>query len=755
MHKYDASKWFIYSVDPQDMLGLGRFKHVLNDFKPDKVLLFQDIFNIDMVIPMIRQFNKNIPILSYFPIDGTPVNRSWLAAMKESDKLVTYTKWGIEVIKEALPELKDTPIDYLYHGVDFDAFNLIPGTLQRRFKEQHGWKDKFVVFSNNRFQPRKVLPLVLRSFILFNKGYKVCKCGNVYLHTREKCDLNRCDSSTVVKTVSGRNDSLIYLHCNTQERMMGPGPGNSLQAHLINAGFEDADVNKIVNFHAGLDIYENPLSESDLNILYNCADVNISSSLGEGSLIKGTMVFTQQEGYIPIEQVTEASYVLNDKTKFTVVNKTMEKSFPKRAIQITPYKNEPIVLSEDHKLLTTRGYIRADQLTMNDRLIAKRYMPLNKLPKRIDLSKYDNNLIEVTSKYIKARSGYKAARYIDITEDFCKFLGLYVAEGSSSDKSDVTFSFHKDESDLYEFISNWYQKNINIFNDYMKPTAKDSNKDNSISLRLSGNYLSNLLTSLVGQGAHNKTFPMWVLDLPKKYRLAFVEGLVDGDGYRSKNRKVFRLRTVSRKLAYMFRELLLTLDTYAGISLQDNSAGYGNGNIYSIDFVSVGTENGSKEKGHFVKKYILKKDQVELELRSIESIITEELSYDLEVPEGESYRIGQCTSHNCGLSLVEAAATGTTNIAPNNSAIPEMLGDINHIVPNSAHMNMGMDSGHMRPLVSIQGMIDALEIEYQKWLANGKRKVINQAAIDRAKQIFQWEDKQQQMKDWLWNLHRA
>lgn len=372
------------------MLGLGRFKHILNDFKPDKVLLFQDIFNIDMVIPMIRQYNKNIPIATYFPIDGTPVNRSWAAAMLESDQLITYTKWGIEVIKEALPELKDKHIDYLYHGVDFDAFNPIAGTLQRRFKEQHGWKDKFVVFSNNRFQPRKVLPLVLRSFILFNKGYKVCTCGNIYLHTREKCDLNRCDSSAVVKTVAGREDSLIYLHCNTQERMMGPGPGNSLQAHLMNAGFVDTDLNKIVNFHAGVDIYENPLSESDLNILYNCADVNISSAVGEGF----------------------------------------------------------------------------------------------------------------------------------------------------------------------------------------------------------------------------------------------------------------------------------------------------------------------------------------------------------------------------GLSLGEAAATGTTNIAPNNSAIPEVLGDINHIVPNTAHFNMGMDSGHMRPLVSIQGMIDALEIEYQKWLANGKRKVVNEAAITRAKEIFQWEDKRAQLKDWLWKLRR-
>ena len=294
IHRYDTTKYFIYPVDLQDLLGLDRMQRVLPDFNPDIILLFQDIFNIDFLLPSIKKFNDKIPIVIYFPIDGNPVSRSWGQTMLNVNKLITYTKWGINSIKEAIPELSKTNIEYLYHGVNLDLFHPLPEAASLQLRKTKGWDNKFLAFSNNRFQPRKHLPGVLRAWAMFAKGYKVCKCGNAYLSTRPHCDLNGCPLSDAVEEHPGHEDVILYMHCNTQERMMGPGRANVLQAHMINAGFENEDVNKIISAFAG-NVYATPILDEEMNMIYNMADVNLSSTLGEGvglSLIEASAVGT-------------------------------------------------------------------------------------------------------------------------------------------------------------------------------------------------------------------------------------------------------------------------------------------------------------------------------------------------------------------------------------------------------------------------------------------------------------------------------
>jgi D-inositol-3-phosphate glycosyltransferase len=276
--KYDTTRWFIYSVDQQDPLGINRFPRVLADINPDKIILFQDIFNIKFILPKIKELLPKVPILLYFPIDGSPFNQVWKPVLDTGDKLITYTQWAIDTIHAQFPNIK---LDYLYHGVDPVQFYPLPSSTRRRYKEEAGWKDKFVIISNNRFQPRKNLPMVLRASALFSKGYKVCKCGNYYGQWLQKCDLNGCGPEDVIETREGRQDTMTYVHANMQEYMMGPGADNSLAAHVLNAGFTVNDNGKYISLY-GKNIYESPASEAQLNVFYNVADVNVSSSLGEG-----------------------------------------------------------------------------------------------------------------------------------------------------------------------------------------------------------------------------------------------------------------------------------------------------------------------------------------------------------------------------------------------------------------------------------------------------------------------------------------
>ena len=209
---YDTTKYFIFPIDNQDILGQGKFSKILRSVGPDKIILFQDIFNIQHVLPIIKETHPQVPILAYFPIDGTPVNQYWKPGFDTPNKLVTYTKWGINAIYDTFPDLKKKNIEYLYHGVDTNTFNVYPSNVRQRHKRDSGWGDRFLIVSNNRYQPRKALPLSLRAIALFVKGYKICKCGNSYLASKKPCDLNGCGESDVISTFTGHDDVTVYMH---------------------------------------------------------------------------------------------------------------------------------------------------------------------------------------------------------------------------------------------------------------------------------------------------------------------------------------------------------------------------------------------------------------------------------------------------------------------------------------------------------------------------------------------------------------
>lgn len=283
-HTYDTSKYFIYSIEKMDPLGFKRLLQVIKDFKPDVLFLFQDVFHIDLFIGEIKKNYKDLPIVVYFPIDGTPVSQSWSAAFLAPDKLMTYSQFAVDAVRKGctvLPAKK--PIDILYHGIDTTAFYKQPSAVRRRVKEEKGWDGKFVVINNNRFQPRKLTTLSFRAFALFSKGYKICDCGNIYLAQETHCDLNKCDISHVVATSPPKPDVVLYLHMNAQEYTMGPGNANLLQSHLLNVGFVDPDLNKsLYIFDKNSYVHGDALTEAQLNEIYNAADLNITTTLGEG-----------------------------------------------------------------------------------------------------------------------------------------------------------------------------------------------------------------------------------------------------------------------------------------------------------------------------------------------------------------------------------------------------------------------------------------------------------------------------------------
>tara|TARA_Y100000310_G_C20646704_1_gene797053 strand:- start:479 stop:1852 length:1374 start_codon:yes stop_codon:yes gene_type:complete len=279
--RYDTSKWFVYSINPVDPLGLKRLPKILKSSRPDIIFLFQDVFHIEEALKIIKKEAPETRVIIYFPVDGSPFSAAWKQTLLVPDAVITYSDFAIDTILQTFPDIPRENIHKLYHGVDFNVFFQIEEKRRRMIRIENGWEGKFVVVNVNRFQPRKAIPLTTRAFALFQKGYKICNCGNWYIQTRNECDLNNCSKDDVVEVRAGHDDVLLYLHMQANEPTMGPGRANLLQAHLLNAGFVSEDVPRHILLNASR-IYEGEVPEEVVNNIYNAADINISTAFGEG-----------------------------------------------------------------------------------------------------------------------------------------------------------------------------------------------------------------------------------------------------------------------------------------------------------------------------------------------------------------------------------------------------------------------------------------------------------------------------------------
>ena len=267
-----------------DPYGLGSFERLLlAGEKPDVILLFQDMFILGgkavaggrSLISIAKDVYPDVPVVSYFPVDGEPVFKEYVDEILKSDVSLTLSRYGVDAIKKCC---SDASVDYIYHGVDSDVFHVMDEKDRLAVKSRlSGSAGDFLVVMVNRFQPRKNVDSALKALSLFKHGYKVCsKCGNYYPIDSDICDLNNCDSGYVHIERARKNVSL-YLHMENYEPIaMGKLPTDTLANHVKNAGFTSDD-------HVGIPRQGGTsVSVESLNSIYNAADVFVSTTLGEG-----------------------------------------------------------------------------------------------------------------------------------------------------------------------------------------------------------------------------------------------------------------------------------------------------------------------------------------------------------------------------------------------------------------------------------------------------------------------------------------
>lgn len=325
LQPYDQSKYFVHPISNDDPLGFNRLPAIANYVKPDIVFLFQDIFHVIPAAKSIRKvLGSNVPIVTYFPIDGSPVSQAWheINDPKLFNNLITYSKWAIDELKHALPETPDD-IGCMYHGVDENIYYPLKKFHIKQVRRERNWQDNFVVLNVNRFQPRKGAHHAFRAFSMFKYGYYIDKDGFWFPRTMSRHPLQHYTMNDVVDEVPGHDDAVYYYHASAADsRIFGPTKACGIFAQAFNNGIKNEDFGTAWQLPPR-EIMSQPYTEQEVNEIYNAADVNLTLSHGEGcglSLIEasatGTTSIAPFNSAIP-EMIGDTGYLCKNITTFT------------------------------------------------------------------------------------------------------------------------------------------------------------------------------------------------------------------------------------------------------------------------------------------------------------------------------------------------------------------------------------------------------------------------------------------------------
>ena len=147
--------------------------------------------------------------------------------------------------------------------------------------------------------------------------------------------------------------------------------------------------------------------------------------------------------------------------------------------------------------------------------------------------------------------------------DFCKFLGAYISEGAIVKSScGNRKAYHVS---IFNTKKHWLEKLKSItdrlfgLHGCLEKSSVPNSKDKKIvyRLRYSSKYLYLLVEKLCSHSAQNKRLPPFIYNAPREAQLAILEYLIDGDGYRTNEKRFtdqykrnqFEYATISQPLA--------------------------------------------------------------------------------------------------------------------------------------------------------------------------------------------------------------
>lgn len=234
-HRYEGMFRIYPAKAGGNVYGFNRVQEVIAKEKPDQIIINNDLWIAAEYVKEIPESNR---IVTYSPVDALPVQPEWIEVLdKVNARVTTYTKFA----KNGIQTAKDVSVDVIGHAVDTDEF--YPMDDARKFMANMP-SDAFIVQNINRNQPRKRLDLFLKAM-------------QIWLERLSKSD---------------RENISFYYHGSLRD--VGWNLIQLAQRWGIDDRFLITDQTHLSPSRG--------VSLAMLCKIYNCADVHVMTSMGEG-----------------------------------------------------------------------------------------------------------------------------------------------------------------------------------------------------------------------------------------------------------------------------------------------------------------------------------------------------------------------------------------------------------------------------------------------------------------------------------------
>lgn len=203
-------------------------------------------------------------------------------------------------------------------------------------------------------------------------------------------------------------------------------------------------------------------------------------------------------------------------------------------------------MTDEHPILTKRGYVRASDLKIGDEVILTRsnlpYSDSIEFEGIVSVSEYQKLKVGTVNKGGVMTEVVTPPRTISLDEKFGRLLGLYAAEGyTSKDATVVKWAFGVHEKDTL------VPETVQLIKDVFGATARVQYRPNNVAIVcLGGRHFALLFDRLLGKGAEKKGLSRH-LNGSLDFKRAMLFGWIDGDGHRRDGQ--IQGTTVSKNLA--------------------------------------------------------------------------------------------------------------------------------------------------------------------------------------------------------------
>jgi ribonucleoside-diphosphate reductase alpha chain len=390
------------------------------------------------------------------------------------------------------------------------------------------------------------------------------------------------------------------------------------------------------------------------------------------SCLTGDTWLNTPTGGIQIKDVTVGTKLLTHEGRYRPVTGVQSRqTVGDLYVMSVGTRTTPLRITGNHPVLTNLGWVRVDELDPRVHYVATNHdIETTERPHVLDMRPYvDHDFAEIDGRMVKLSTNKRANRRpkdglvsyvakvhadVPVSTDLAWALGLWCAEGSlttnpSRVPNGARITMGQDEEPT---LTRWLGVMTEAFGVNGKVSFSEATRANFAHGRttrwantnVNGKPLGRFFQREFGDNCKDKVLPQWLLDLPKEHLRAFLDGLLDGDGYYKPNGS-WSITLANPKLLLGVYNICLKLGIAVSLQMQAKPSSIGKTtHVYILHSI--------KEDSIKLAKYNVNSGIVFGKLRYCPILRLEKLSYDTEVfdvqvEEDHSFSAAGVVVHNC------------------------------------------------------------------------------------------------------------